>query len=60
MGTGGGKVHYPILEPIANSEVHNDETYGVLKLTLNPESYEWRFVLVEDETFSHSGSVRCH
>jgi hypothetical protein len=60
VGTGGGKGHYPILEPIANSEVHNDETYGVLKLTLNPESYEWRFVPVEGETFSDSGSARCH
>jgi calcineurin-like phosphoesterase family protein len=59
VGT-GGRGHYPIVEPIANSEVHNDETYGVLKLTLNPKSYEWRFVPVEGETFSDSGSARCH
>jgi hypothetical protein len=59
VGT-GGKKHYPILEPIANSEVHNDESYGVLKLTLNPNSYEWQFVPVEGETFSDSGSARCH
>ncbi|MDQ5826717.1 MAG: hypothetical protein M3441_21255 [Chloroflexota bacterium] len=26
------------LDSIANSEVHNDETHGLLKLTLNPES----------------------
>jgi hypothetical protein len=60
VGTGGGKGLYPILDPIANSEVHNDENYGVLKLTLNPESYDWRFVPVEGETFSDSGSARCH
>ncbi len=60
VGTGGGKGTYPILEPIANSEVHNDETYGVLKLTLNPKSYEWRFVPVEGETFSDSGSAKCY
>jgi hypothetical protein len=48
------------LEPISNSEVHNDETYGVLKLTLNPEGYEWRFVPVEGEAFADSGSARCH
>jgi hypothetical protein len=59
VGT-GGRGHYPIVEPIANSEVHNDETYGVLELTLNPKSYEWRFVPVEGETFSDSGSARCH
>jgi acid phosphatase type 7 len=60
VGTGGGKGTYPILDPIANSEVHNDETYGVLKLTLHPKSYEWRFVPVEGETFSDSGNARCH
>jgi len=59
VGT-GGKSHYPIVAPIANSEVHNDETYGVLKLTLHPHSYEWQFVPVEGESFSDSGSDRCH
>jgi acid phosphatase type 7 len=59
VGT-GGKSHYPIVAPIANSEVHNDESYGVLKLTLNPHSYEWQFVPVEGESFSDSGSARCH
>jgi acid phosphatase type 7 len=48
------------LDPIANSEVHNDDTYGVLKLTLRPKSYEWRFVPVEGERFTDSGSARCH
>jgi hypothetical protein len=59
VGT-GGRSHYPIREPIANSELYNDETYGVLKLTLRPESYEWRFIPVEGQTFSDSGSARCH
>jgi hypothetical protein len=59
VGT-GGKSHYPIVNPIANSEVQNDETYGVLKLTLHPHSYEWQFVPVESESFTDSGSDRCH
>jgi acid phosphatase type 7 len=59
VGT-GGRSHYTILGPIANSEVYNDETYGVLKLTLRPESYEWRFLPVESETFTDSGSAGCH
>jgi hypothetical protein len=59
VGT-GGRSHYSILEPIANSEVNNDETYGVLKLTLRPQGYEWRFVPVEGEAFTDSGSARCH
>ncbi len=63
VGTGGGKGGkglYPIVDPIANSEVYNDNTYGVLKLTLRPEGYEWRFVPVEGEAFTDSGSTRCH
>jgi len=59
VGT-GGKSHYPIVAPIANSEVHNDESYGVLQLTLHPDSYEWQFVPVEGETFSDAGSAQCH
>jgi acid phosphatase type 7 len=60
VGTGGGEGHYPILEPIANSKVHNDHTYGVLKLTLHPKGYEWRFVPAGGGTFTDSGSGRCH
>jgi Calcineurin-like phosphoesterase len=59
VGT-GGRSHYQILGPIANSEVYNDETYGVLKLTFRPEGYEWRFIAVDGETFTDSGSARCH
>src|SRR5215217_1275578 len=59
VGT-GGKSHYPIVDPIANSEIHNDASYGVLKLTLHPKSYEWQFVPVKGETFSDSGDARCH
>jgi hypothetical protein len=63
VGTGGGKGTYPILPIlglIANSEVHDDGTYGVLKLTLRPESYEWRFVPAEGGEFTDSGNARCH
>ena len=35
----GGRSHYGFDSPIANSEVRNDDTYGVLKLTLHPDSY---------------------
>ena len=59
VGT-GGKSNYPIVEPIANSEVHNDESYGVLKLILHPHSYEWQFIPVEGDTFTDSGDARCH
>jgi acid phosphatase type 7 len=61
VGTGGGKELYDAMEDtLPNSEVHNGDTHGVLKLTLQPDRYEWRFVLMEGATFTDSGSGRCH
>jgi acid phosphatase type 7 len=59
VGT-GGKSLYQISQPIANTEVYNDETFGVLELTLRPKRYDWEFVPVKGETFSDSGVARCH
>ena len=60
VGTGGGEGTYPIRDPIFLSEVHDDLTYGVLKLTLRAGGYEWRFVPAEGGAFTDSGSARCH
>ena len=59
VGT-GGRHHYEIPHPIANTEVYNDQTYGVLELTLHPKSYDWEFVPVEGESFTDSGAAQCH
>jgi acid phosphatase type 7 len=59
VGTGGGS-HYAFRTIKANSQVRNSGTYGVLKLTLNPTSYEWKFVPVAGKTFSDSGTASCH
>jgi hypothetical protein len=59
VGTGGNS-HYEILDPLPNSEVHNDETYGVLKLTLHLKSYEWRFLPAASGEFTDSGEDQCH
>jgi acid phosphatase type 7 len=48
------------VDPIANSKTHKDHTYGVLKLTLHPKGYDWRFVPVKGRTSTDSGSARCH
>jgi hypothetical protein len=58
VGT-GGRSHYPVLRTIANSEVHEEFTYGVLSLTLRSASYDWRFVPVAGSTFTDSGSADC-
>jgi acid phosphatase type 7 len=59
VGTGGRSL-YQISQPIANTEVYNDDTYGVLELTLHPKRYEWEFVPVEGESFTDSGAAQCH
>jgi hypothetical protein len=59
VGT-GGKSHYGFKTALPNSEVRNASTYGVLKLTLHPSSYDWRFVPEAGATFTDSGSSACH
>ena len=59
VGT-GGKSHYPFGTPIANSQVRNSDTFGVLKLTLNAGSYDWQFVPEAGKTFTDTGSASCH
>jgi hypothetical protein len=60
VGTGGAAENYPIDNLMENSEVYNDETDGVLRLTLEENAHEWRFVPVEGESFTDSGSTGCH
>ena len=60
VGTGGGSHHQFEAPAIANSEVRNDDTFGVLKLTLRSGSYEWQFIPVTGKTFVDSGAGRCH
>jgi ABC-type transporter MlaC component len=60
VGTGGARLYPFAGPPIANSEVRNDNTFGVLKLTVRPASYDWQFVPVAGRTFTDSGTGRCH
>ncbi len=59
VGT-GGKTHYSIGTPIANSLAHNDNTYGVLELTLKATSYDWQFVPEAGKSYGDAGSASCH
>ena len=59
VGTGGG-VQYPVLNRSEGTEVIDPDTYGVAKLTLHSDSYDWEFVPVEGESFTDSGSDICH
>jgi Ca2+-binding RTX toxin-like protein len=42
-----------------NSEVRQNNTFGVLALTLHPNSFEWRFIPEAGGTFTDSGSGVC-
>ncbi|MDQ3927777.1 MAG: metallophosphoesterase [Chloroflexota bacterium] len=59
VGT-GGKSHYKIEKDLPNLEVSNDDTDGVLKLTLKPDGYDWEFIPVEGQDFRDAGTGTCH
>ncbi len=59
VGT-GGRGHYGIGTVKPNSEVRNADTFGVLRMTLHADSYDWKFVPEAGKTFTDSGSTGCH
>jgi hypothetical protein len=59
----GGKDHGGWGAIAANSVVRNRTTFGVLKLTLHPTSFDWQFMPDTQSgngTFTDSGSQGCH
>ena len=58
VGTGGYSLN-SFKTTVANSQVRNASTYGVLKLTLHPSSYDWEFVPVAGQSYTDSGSDSC-
>jgi len=60
VGSGGKNSHRKMGITKPNSEARNDDTFGVLKLTLHAKSYDWEFVPEAGKTFKDSGSGTCH
>jgi hypothetical protein len=58
VGTGGYAL-YNRGQTQANSEVFENRTYGVLKLTLKSGGYDWEFVPIDGQTFRDAGSGSC-
>jgi len=58
VGT-GGDTHRGWEEDPPNTEVRDADTWGVLKLTLHPTSYDWEFIPIAGQTFTDSGSANC-
>jgi len=59
VGT-GGRSHYTFGAIQSNSEARNDNTFGVIKLTLRAGSYEWQFLPEAGKTFTDAGTGACH
>jgi len=60
VGTGGRSL-YSFSSPIANTEAWSVSSYGVLKLTLRPASYDFQFVPIAGSSYADSGTnVACH
>jgi hypothetical protein len=60
VGTGGRGHGGFISKPLANSAVRDGTSFGVLKLTLHPQDYQWAFVPVAGARFTDRGSASCH
>jgi hypothetical protein len=57
VGTGG--VRFYDLRPDSRRRTGNDATPGVLRLTLRPTGYSWRFLPVAGGSYRDAGSGRC-
>ncbi len=58
VGTGGARL-YNFGMRNSNSAAWNGTTWGVLKLTLHADSYDWEFLPVEDGVFHDAGTGQC-
>jgi acid phosphatase type 7 len=59
VGT-GGKSLKSFNGAAKNSVVRHTGTYGVLRMTLHPSSYDFKFVPEAGQTWTDSGTVNCH
>jgi hypothetical protein len=58
-GTGGAELR-PFIRRLGGSEARDDSHYGVLLLTLHPNSYEWRFIGTDAVIYDRSDApVEC-
>ena len=60
VGSGGKNSHRTLGIAKPNSEVRDGDTFGVLKMTLHPNGYDWEFVPEAGKTFTDKGSGSCH
>jgi hypothetical protein len=59
VGT-GGQHNTALVTEAPNSQVADDATLGVLRLTLHRDRYDWRYFSTPVGDFTDAGSTRCH
>lgn len=59
VGTGGARLT-PMFLPKPATEIRDNSTFGVLKLSLHEKSYEWEFLPVAGQSFTDQGKGVCH
>jgi hypothetical protein len=57
VGTGGRRRYELRADPRRGAA--NDETWGLLKLTLRPAGYSWRFISVAGSRYRDAGAGKC-
>lgn len=60
VGTGGRSLYAWPGSPGPHTEVRNNDTYGLLELTLRPTDFSWRFIPAAGGSFTDSGTSACH
>jgi hypothetical protein len=58
VGTGGADLR-PVSVVKPNSQIRENQTWGVLKLTLRPTAYSWDFVPIDGQSFHDFGTTAC-
>jgi hypothetical protein len=56
----GGRSLYGFDAPLPTTDVRDNTSYGVLKLTLYDAGYDWEFIPAAGSTFTDKGSGTCH
>src|SRR3954449_5059643 len=60
VGTGGAFFTGLGTSINANSQAHQNTTYGVLQLTLRSGAYDWKFLPEVGKMYADSGTTSCH
>jgi hypothetical protein len=60
VGTGGGNLRQYHRPPLPTTVIRNGDTWGLLRLTLRADGYDWKFLPVAGRRFTDAGSGSCH